>query len=472
MKRFFVGVLCVSVFFVGLASIVETAAAKFRSDDRALELIKKSREAIGGDAAIARVKSMTITGTTTHPISKNGKAEDKTGTMEINLELPNRYSKMMRIGKPGESDDGEVHKKVKVFVVKEGDGKKGVWKTDSGDDVKIDGDKVIIKKKGGTTKEVKIKGKHKIRVKKKGDGDAEVWVTEDGKEVKVDGDHVFVDKDGNKRKVRVIKRKGGKDSDKGPKENVFVIKKGDGDVEWKSDSDKDVKVEGDKIIITNKDGTTEEIKTDGKRKIRIRRSKDGKIVTEDIEKGDGENVMVFKSADGDKKHLKRMKTAGAGYRTNEMLRMTLALLGTAPEGTDASYKFAGQGNVDGNTTNIVEVTSKGSSFKLHLDASSNLPRMVSYTSKAHRVMFVSKDSKVKKVMEFEKDAKNAKPEVHQMRFSDFRSVQGLMLPHRWAKSVAGKEKSTTTISNFAINPSNISDKFKNQMVFEMKKKTK
>ena len=52
MKSFIVSVLCVSVFFIGLGSLVDKVGATFKSDEKALELVRKARQAIGGDNAV------------------------------------------------------------------------------------------------------------------------------------------------------------------------------------------------------------------------------------------------------------------------------------------------------------------------------------------------------------------------------------------------------------------------------------
>ena len=62
MKRFIISVLCVSVFFIGLGGLVEKTSANFKSDARALELIRLARIAVGGEANIKNVRSMTING--------------------------------------------------------------------------------------------------------------------------------------------------------------------------------------------------------------------------------------------------------------------------------------------------------------------------------------------------------------------------------------------------------------------------
>ena len=46
MKRFIISVFCVSVFFVGLGAIVEKTGAAFKSDEKALDLVRNAREAI------------------------------------------------------------------------------------------------------------------------------------------------------------------------------------------------------------------------------------------------------------------------------------------------------------------------------------------------------------------------------------------------------------------------------------------
>ena len=102
MKKFIISVLCVSVFFIGLGGLVEKTSANFKSDARALELVRLARVAIGGEANINNVRSMTISGTTARTFKTAETEQIKGGSVEINLELPNKFSKMVSIGEPGE----------------------------------------------------------------------------------------------------------------------------------------------------------------------------------------------------------------------------------------------------------------------------------------------------------------------------------------------------------------------------------
>ena len=273
MKRFIISVLCVSVFFIGLGGLVEKTSANFKSDARALELIRLARIAVGGEANIKNVRSMTITGTTAHTFTSGGTTDIKQGSLEINFEFPGKFSKMVRIGNPGdENENADIRKEVNVIVMKKGDGTTDL--KDSGD-----GKKVIIVK----------------------DGDGKI-LTEDIKPA-----------DGQRR---------------------IIIKKDDGTVQEINSGDKD------SAVWTTDDG----------KKINV--EKDIKVI------GAGEG--------------------GGAMRHNEMLRTTLALLLTAPEGTEVSYTFAGETTVDGAACNAVDVESNGSKFKLFLDKTTNLPKMISY----------------------------------------------------------------------------------------------
>src|SRR5690349_17947678 len=98
MKRFIVSVLCVSVFFIGLGNLIEKVSATFKSDEKALEILRKARQAVGGDSAVAGVKSMTILGKATKTFEVEGVAKTEQGETEINFELPNKMSRKMKLG--------------------------------------------------------------------------------------------------------------------------------------------------------------------------------------------------------------------------------------------------------------------------------------------------------------------------------------------------------------------------------------
>lgn len=352
MKRFFISILCATVFFIGLGTMFEKTAATFKSDEKALELIRKARQAIGGDSAINNVKSMTIFGKLTKNFEAEGIARLEGGETEINFELPNKMTKTVKIG--AENGDGNrmVDKKVEVIVMKKDDADIIKWKTEGGDNIKTDGIKKIIVKKADGTEEV---------------------VTEEIKP----------------------------------------------------------------IIIRKNDGKTTTLN-----------SEDGKITKVENKK------FVFS----------KDEKSGEHFRSNELFRTTLSLLLSAPEGLDVSYVYVGEGNVDGNSVEIVEARTIGSNIKLFLDKSSNLPRMITFQDHKPLIFKVTtQDVKPDANGETQVFTRTmAEPEIaeFQVKFSDFRSVNGIQLPFKWTQTVNGKTDETIDITSYEINPANIADKFK------------
>jgi len=328
MKRFIFSILCVSVFFIGLGGIAKQVGAGFKSDERALALIRQARIAIGGDANIAAVRSLTAKGNAVHTFNFDGTNTTQTGDYEINLALPNQFSKMMKLKLENISGDG--------------------------------------------TKQT-INEQHK----------------------------------------------------------VVIIKKGDNKV-FNSD-DKDAALKNKVVIVKNGDG---------------------KIETEDVRSiGDGSNRVV--------KEMRVVKGDGENHHQNEMFRTMLALLLIAPPETDFTY--AGEGDVDGNACDIVEVRNGNSSVKLSLDKSSHLPRMMSYQGHKPMIFKIKKEE-----MKSETDTKvfagkmdKSETAEFQIRFSDYRAVNGVLLPHRWTQTIGGNADETIDVTSYEINPANIAEKFQN-----------
>ena len=157
-----------------------------------------------------------------------------------------------------------------------------------------------------------------------------------------------------------------------------------------------------------------------------------------------------------------------------MLRTTLGLLMTAPQGVDVSYTFGGESNVDGTSCNIVVAESGGSAFKIYLSKSSNLPVMMTFTGHRMPKMFTFKTKEDAPAAEGTKDvvmfrrtteAPAAETAEFTVKFTDYRSVSGIQLPFKWTQSVAGVVDETVDVTSYEINPANIAEKFANQKVF-------
>lgn len=206
MKKFIISILCVAVFFIGLGNLVQNVGAKFKSDERALELVRLSRVAIGGEEAITNVKSLSIVGKQTAIIDRNGSLTENIGDVEIAIQLPNRLTKIMKFNRDGDNGTNLrlIEENVNVTVVRDGEGKiitENISGANTGNkpNVRIENtgsqeEKIIVKKADGTIEEIK------------NINDEKEFTTSDGKKVKVvkvtpENANVLLNDNGNGPKI-------------------------------------------------------------------------------------------------------------------------------------------------------------------------------------------------------------------------------------------------------------------------------
>lgn len=384
MKRFVVSTIVASLAFIGAGAVVDKIIAGSKSDAKALEIIAKARTAIGGDAAIAGVRSFVIKGQTSKTFSINGADRIEQGETEIVFESPNRLMKMMKIGDANAAGgDAIIEKNIDVVVV------------------------------GGAGD-----GPHKVIL----DGKDGEFTTEDGKKV-------------------IVRKVEGAPAGEAGETRIFVRKKDDGG-EWKTKEDADVKE------VTTADGKTFKIVTRG---------------------GEGNSTFTTEGGDKIKLHARTVADGHGAPRDNELFRTTLSLLLTAPEGMDVAYTYAGSTNLEGTNAETVVASFGGSKVKLFFDASSYLPLGMSYVAHPQPIMIKMRKADdgtapkaTKDVVTFERKEGewiNAGAE-HIVRFADYRSVNGVLLPYRWTTSVAGKQSDVFDVASYDLNPANISERFK------------
>lgn len=405
MKRFIISVLCVSVFFVGLGTLVEKTSASFKSDEKALEIVRKARIAIGGEAAIAQVNSMVIKGRSVH--GEMGEA----GETEIALQLPDKMMRMIKIGSGDKSAGGEaiIEKQIDVVVVGAPNGQSKV---------RVEG--FPIDPQGET------KGQMKVMVNEEDNGNGPVRRV------------VIKRPDGTTQELtgaeadKMIAAHPGK-----PGENVkrIVIKKDDGTVQELTGA------EADKMIASRGEGTA------------TFTSKDGKTVVVE-----GKPLTFHTVADA---HHSAM-------RQNDLLRTTLSLLLTAPRGMDVEYTYGGETSIDGTPCDIVNASFGGATYKLFISRASSLPVGMTYTGhKMPQIMkfrtgepLPADAPKDKDVVVFTRKIDAAADTAEfTVKFTDYRNTGGVQLPYRWTTTVGDKTAETFDVTSYEINPADIADRF-------------
>jgi hypothetical protein len=253
---------------------------------------------------------------------------------------------------------------------------------------------------------------------------------------------------------------------------VVVVKDGDGKVITENIkgpiAEKEMKVQvqnangtEEKIIVKKADGTTEEIKGIGEEKEFT--TSDGKKIV--VKRVDGGNATF--TPNGKPMIITEDVIGPSQPRQNEMLRLTLSLLMSAPQGIDVAYTYGGEGNVDTTVCNIVNATFGGETFKIFLDKSSNLPVAMNYSGmkmpKIIRTTEMPKgDAKEMKVIVKSAGKTEADTADFQVKFSDYRSVNGVQLPYRWTTTSANNPNEIFDVTSYEVNPANIAEKFNKQ----------
>jgi hypothetical protein len=174
-------ILVVTVFFLGVGALIEKTGARFKSDEKALDLVRKARIALGGESALTAVQSLRIVGQTTKNFKIDGVDKTHQGETEIAMQFPDKLMRMTKIGKDDGTGEGKaiVDRQVNVVVVgKDGEGRKIVVNDDGlpGKEVR----KIIIKKPDGTVEERSGAEADKLIVREHG-ADKRTWTAEDGK---------------------------------------------------------------------------------------------------------------------------------------------------------------------------------------------------------------------------------------------------------------------------------------------------
>lgn len=161
---------------------------------------------------------------------------------------------------------------------------------------------------------------------------------------------------------------------------------------------------------------------------------------------------------------------------SEFARMSLGMLGTAGTAMAAEFNYGGTAATPDGTVDVIEV--KGAADfagKLYVDQKSHLPLMFSWMAKeplrmappagsrsAGGTTFTpgtpnqSKEERDKMLADIDEARKQAEARrkivEYRVFYSDYKSVNGLRLPHRFLESVAGVASADVTIAKYKINP--------------------
>jgi hypothetical protein len=121
---------------------------------------------------------------------------------------------------------------------------------------------------------------------------------------------------------------------------------------------------------------------------------------------------------------------------------------------EAAIAYAGQAEAEDGKAEVLQITPKGGQpMQLFIDAETHLPLMLSY--KGNRPRMVMRQAGAPRPDPEEVRRRMAEPPqevTYELRFSDYKAVDGVTLPHQMTQSVDGKATEEWTIGTFKVNP--------------------
>jgi hypothetical protein len=173
--------------------------------------------------------------------------------------------------------------------------------------------------------------------------------------------------------------------------------------------------------------------------------------------GGGPNMMIRMGpppggADGEAQALRNQRA--------DMARYTLAFLLTSPPAMPLEYTYGGEAEAEDGKADVVDAKGPGSfTARLFFDKKTHRPLMLAYRGAAPRMVVQTQRGGTPA-------PGGAVPEMPppqivdiQLFFDDYKSVDGIMLPHHLSRSVDGKPTEEMTFKTIKLNPAFKPDAF-------------
>ena len=160
----------------------------------------------------------------------------------------------------------------------------------------------------------------------------------------------------------------------------------------------------------------------------------------------------------------------------EFARYVIAWLLTSPPGQSLEFSYVGEAQADEGRAEVIDVKSADDfAVRLFLDKETRRPLMLSYRGTQPVLMMrmmggpsASREEAEKHAKEIQeknrKEMESPLPEQKtveiQMYLSDYREVDGVLLPHHISRSVNGEVTEEWEVTKFRINPPLKAEKFK------------
>jgi hypothetical protein len=196
----------------------------------------------------------------------------------------------------------------------------------------------------------------------------------------------------------------------------------------------------------------------------------GEQMFQDSSSSGGGMVMIRRpGGDDPKAQASQLRSIKADVGRN-----LLAWLLSAPDSYQIQFTYAGEADSEDGKADIVDAKgADGFTARLFLDKKTHQPLMLSYRAVVPKAVFRtmqtgSREEGEKHAKEIEKQTadeiakaqQTAQESEIQIFYSDYRPVDGVLLPHKVSRSVNGEVAEEWEITRFKLNPPLKADKFK------------
>jgi hypothetical protein len=138
----------------------------------------------------------------------------------------------------------------------------------------------------------------------------------------------------------------------------------------------------------------------------------------------------------------------------EFYRCVLGVLPVAKDVSGLTFTHAGQAEAGENTADVLDVKGEGFVARLFVDSKTHLPLMLTYMAPVPRAFTRRPDDTPETIRKRAEEMRATPPQLveNTVFFSEHKKVDGVMLPHRFTRSVDGKTTEEIEITKYKSNP--------------------
>jgi hypothetical protein len=139
----------------------------------------------------------------------------------------------------------------------------------------------------------------------------------------------------------------------------------------------------------------------------------------------------------------------------DMARFTLAFLLASPPATPLEYTYGGEAEAEDGKADVVDAKGPGSfAARVFFDKKTHRPLMIAYRGAAPRMIVQTQRGGTPPPAAGAPPDKMPPPQIVdiQLFLDDYKSVDGIMLPHHFSRSVDGKPTEDMTFKTIRLNP--------------------